>query len=135
MTVSFKSETFGFSAGKYVTGDLLNLVEAKDAKKIKNALSRIKTNGGFNKKFNLYYFKGKKFTDYIDKCPEIITENALVLLPEKSVKTGRLTNCKRFTAKSNFSVTYIEDKLGSALYFKYPDDPSPFMMLVNDMEA
>lgn len=130
-----KKEIYNFVAGKYITGDVFNMFEEKIAKKIKSSFSRIKSKGGYNKKHDIYYFIGKSFVDYIDKDICLDTDTALAIIPETSAKEGKLKNCKRFTAKSNFSVTYIEDKLGSALYFKYPDDPSPFMMLVNDIEA
>lgn len=130
-----KKEIYNFVAGKYVAGDVFNLVEDKEAKKIKTTLSKLKTKGGFNKKLNIYYFIGDSFIDYIDKGPPLITENALLILPEENVKTGRLTNCKRFIAKHNFQIKYVEDKLGTVLYFYYPEEPGPFMMLVNEIDA
>ena len=130
-----KKEIFHFKQGKYVAGDISKVFEEKNIKKMKATFSRIKTKGGYNKKHDIHYFLGDSFVDYIDKGITLSTEIALTIIPEELSKSGKLMNCKRFTAKHNFTVTYIEDKLGSALYFRYPEEPSPFMMLVNEVEA
>ena len=129
-----KREKFLFQAGKYVVGDITKLFEEKDAKKMKTSLSRLKNNGGYNKKFDLYYFKSNNtsniFTDYIEKGVELVAETCLAIIPEESAKKGRLNNCKRFNAKNDFTLTYVNDDLGIALYFQEQDAPGPFMMLV-----
>lgn len=133
-----KGDIFYFEAGKYVIGDLLNLFDEKEIKKMKTTFSRVKTKCGLNKKFNFHYFKGcntNQFEDYIDKGTKLLAEVCLMIVPEEYVKSGRLSNCKRLNAKSKFSVKYIADKLGSVLYFNYIEDPGPFMMLVQDNEA
>lgn len=133
-----KGDIFYFEAGKYVIGDLLNLFDEKDIKKMKATFSRAKTKYGLNKKFNFHYFKGdatNEFEDYIDKGTKLLTEVCLMIVPEENVKSGRLSNCKRLNAKSKFTVKYITDKLGSVLYFNYPNEPGPFMMLVQDNDA
>lgn len=133
-----KGDIFYFEAGKYVIGDLLNLFNEKEIKKMKSSFSRAKTKCGLNKKFNYYYFKGSnsnQFEDYIDKGTKLLAEVCLMIIPEENVKSGRLTNCKRLNAKTNFSIKYIVDKLGSVLYFNYPEEPGPFMMLVQDNDA
>lgn len=133
-----KREKFLFQAGKYIVGDITKLFEEKDAKKIKTSLSKLKGNGGYNKKFNLHYFKpgitSSIFTDYIEKGVKLFAETCLVIIPEESAKKGRLNNCKRFNAKNNFTLTYVNDNLGIALYFQEPDMPGPFMMLVQPSE-
>lgn len=133
-----KGDIFYFEAGKYVIGDLLNLFDEKEIKKMKATFSRAKTKCGLNKKFNFHYFKGcntNQFEDYIDKGTKLLAEVCLMIVPEEYVKSGRLSNCKRLNAKTKFSVKYIADKLGSVLYFNYVEDPGPFMMLVQDNEA
>lgn len=129
-----KREKFLFQAGKYVVGDITKLFEEKDAKKMKTSLSKLKSNGGYNKKFDLHYFKpgatSNIFTDYIEKGVELVAETCLAIIPEESTKKGRLNNCKRFNAKNDFTLTYVNDDLGIALYFQEPDAPGPFMMLV-----
>ena len=129
-----KKEIFYFKQGRYVAGDISKLFEDKEAKKIISTIKRNKTKGGYNKKHNLTYFIGNTFIDYIDNGVLLDTENALTIVPEEDVKTGRLSNCRRFIAKHNFTITYVTDKLGSVLYFYYPDEPGPFMMLVNENE-
>lgn len=133
-----KREKFLFKAGKYVAGDVLNVFTEKDAKKIKSSLSKVKTKGGFNKKLNLHYFKSivsnNTFTDYIEKGVSLIAETSLVIIPEELAKRGRLSNCRRFTAKNDFNLTYLHDDLGIALYLQEPNTPSPFMMLVQTNE-
>lgn len=131
-----KRDIFYFEPGKYVVGDIANLFEEQDFKKIKNSLSKIKTKSGLNKKFSLHFFKGinRKFIDYIEYNSYIISENFLVLAPDEFVKNGRLSNCKRINAKTPFSVEYVYDNIGVAIYFKEFDAPSPFMMLVQEID-
>ncbi len=130
-----KREIFYFEPGKYVMGDISNLFEDKDFKKMKAPISKLKAHSGFNKKFNLHFFKGidRKFTDYIEFNSYIIAENCLALIPEEMVKKGRLINCKRFNSKTKFSVEYINDKLGIVVSLKDIEAPSPFMMLVQEI--
>lgn len=129
-----KREKFLFQSGKYIVGDITKLFEEKDAKKMKTSLSKLKSNGGYNKKFDLHYFKPNSvsniFIDYIEKGVELVAETCLAIIPEESAKKGRLNNCKRFNAKNDFTLTYVNDNLGTALYFQEPDAPGPFMMLV-----
>lgn len=129
-----KREIFYFESGKYVVGDIFNLFEEKDFKKIKATLSKLKASSGFNKKFGVHFFKGidRKFIDYIEYNSYIIAENCLVLIPEELAKSGRLSNCKRFNAKSQFTVEYKNDKLGVAILIKEMGAPSPFMLLVQE---
>ena len=131
-----KKEIFYFEPGKYVFGDISNLFEEKDFKKMKAPLSKLKALSGFNKKFNLHFFKGidRKFADYIEFNSYIIAENCLALAPEEMVKKGRLINCKRFNAKTKFTLEYVNDKIGVAIYLKDPEAPSPFMMLVQEIQ-
>lgn len=133
-----KREKFLFQSGKYVVGDITKLFEEKDAKKMKTSFGKLKSNGGYNKKFNLHYFKPNSpssiFTDYIEKGVELFAETCLAIIPEESVKKGRLNNCKRFNAKNDFTLTYVNDDLGIALYFQEPNAPGPFMMLVQPNE-
>lgn len=133
-----KREKFLFQAGKYIVGDITKLFEEKDAKKMKMSLGRLKNNSGYNKKFDLHYFKSNNtsniFTDYIEKGVELVAETCLAIIPEESAKKGRLNNCKRFNAKNDFTLTYVNDDLGIALYFQEPDAPGPFMMLVQTNE-
>ena len=74
-----KREKFLFKAGKYVAGDISKLFEEKDAKKIKTSLCKLKAKGGYNKKFDLYYFRPDTiqgiFTDYIEKGAELLTDS------------------------------------------------------------
>ena len=130
-----KREIFYFEPGKYVLGDISNLFEEKDFKKMKAPISKLKAHSGFNKKFNLHFFKGidRKFIDYIEFNSYIIAENCLALIPEEMVKKGRLINCKRFNSKTKFSVEYINDKLGIVVSLKDIEAPSPFMMLVQEI--
>lgn len=102
-------ELFYFKSGKYVLGDIFNLFEEPQFKKMKGPLSKLKSNCGYNKKFDLYFFKtiNRKITDYIEYNSYIITENCLALVPEESVKRGRLINCKRINAKNDFVVKYV----------------------------
>lgn len=132
-----KREIFYFEPGKYVLGDISNLFEEKDFKKIKAPLFKIKANCGFNKKFNLHFFKGinRRFDDYIENNSYIIAENCLVLIPEELAKKGRLINCKRFKCKLPFIVEYKNDNLGIAVYLKENGEPSPFMMLVQEIDT
>lgn len=132
--MKIKGDIFYFEAGKYVVGDLMNLFEDKIAKQMKSTFSKLKSKCGLNGKYNLHYFKcdGDRLKDYIDKSPEIITKVCLLIVPEKDVKSGRLNNCKRLNAKNKFSVRYLNDNLGTVIYFTYIDDPSPFMMLVHE---
>lgn len=134
-----KKEIFSLVAGRYVAGDVMNLFDEKDAKKIKATLMKLKSTGGYNKKLNLHFFKANKtnnlFIDYIDNKPEIATESCLIIVPEDSIKLGRLSGCRRFIAKHTFQLKYLEDKLGTALYFNYPNEPAPFMMLVNEFDS
>lgn len=134
-----KKEIFSLVAGRYVAGDVMNLFDEKDAKKIKTALTRLKATGGYNKKLDLYFFKANKtnniFTDYIDNKTELAAESCLVIVPEDSIKSGRLSGCRRFIAKHTYQLKYVEDKLGTALYFNYPNEPGPFMMLVNELDS
>lgn len=133
-----KREKFLFQAGKYVVGDITKLFDEKDAKKMKTSLSKLKSNCGYNKKFDLHYFKPNSassiFTDYIEKGVELFAETCLAIIPEESAKKGRLNNCKRFNTKNDFTLTYVNDDLGIALYFQEPDAPGPFMMLVQPNE-
>lgn len=131
-----KREIFYFEPGKYVLGDISNLFEEKDFKKMKIPISKLKAYSGFNKKFNLHFFKGieRKFTDYIELNSYIIAENCLALVPEEMVKKSRLINCKRFNSKTKFSVEYLNDKVGVVIYLKELDAPSPFMMLVQSYD-
>jgi hypothetical protein len=82
----------------------------------------------------LYYFKTDtvpgNFVDYIEKNINLSAEVCLVIVPEEAAQTGRLQNCKRFTAKTNFSVEWLNDTDGTVLYFREPEAPGPFMMLV-----
>lgn len=132
-----KRDIFYFEPGKYVVGDIVNLFEERDFKKIKNTLSKVKAKSGLNKKFNLHFFRGidRKYIDYIEYNSYILCDNCLVLAPDDIVKTGRLTNCKRITTKYPFSVEYINDSLGVVVYFKEFDAPSPFMMLVQEIDT
>ena len=132
-----KKDIFFFEAGKYVVGDISNLFEEKLFKKIKGSLCKIKSKCGLNKQFNLYFFKGinRRFNDYIENNSYVIAENCLVVVPEELVKPGRLINCKRINAKSQFSVEYKNDNLGIVLYLKEMAAPGPFMMLVQENEA
>ena len=134
-----KREFFSFKAGKYVVGDVMKLFEEKEAKKAKTSLTKLKAKGGFSKKFNFHYFRADapdaKFVDYIDKGVELLAETCFAVIPEELAKGGRLNNCKRFTAKNDFQLTYLHDKEGIVLYFQEPDAPSPFMMLVQLNEA
>jgi hypothetical protein len=129
-----KKEFFYFKAGKYIVGDISKLFEEKDFKKMKTSLCKLKAKGGYNKKFNIHYFRADAseavFNDYIDKCPSLLSETCLAIIPEESAKKGRLNNCKRFNAKNDFRLTYLHDKDGIVLYLQEPDAPSPFMMLV-----
>lgn len=129
-----KREKFLFKAGKYVAGDISKLFEEKDFKKMKTSLCKLKAKGGYNKKFDIYYFRPDTsetfFTDYIDKCPVLPSETCLAIIPEESAKKGRLNNCKRFIAKNDFNLTYLHDEHGIVLYLQEPDAPGPFMMLV-----
>lgn len=129
-----KKEFFYFKAGKYIVGDISKLFEEKDFKKMKTSLCKLKAKGGYNKKFNLHYFRADSsnavFNDYIDKCPSLPSENCFAIILEEYAKKGRLNNCKRFNAKNDFNLTYLHDKDGIVLYFQEPDAPSPFMMLV-----
>lgn len=133
-----KREKFLFQAGKYIIGDITKLFEEKDVKKMKTSLSKLKSNSGYNKKFDLHYFKSNSasniFTDYIETGVELVAETCLVIIPEESAKKGRLNNCKRFNAKNDFILTYVNDDLGIVLYFQEPDAPGPFMMLVQTNE-
>lgn len=131
-----KRDIFYFEAGKYVVGDIANLLEEKDFKKIKSPIAKLKQKCGFNKKHNLHYFKGigRKYTDYIEYNSYIIAENCLGCIPDEIVRGGRLTNCKRFTAKSQFTIEYVNDKIGVVIYLKEMGAPSPFMMLVQSVE-
>lgn len=131
-----KKEIFYFEPGKYVIGDISNLFEEKDFKKIKSPLLKLKASCGFNKKFNLHFFKGviRRFNDYIENNSYIIAENCLAVVPEELVKKGKLKNCKRFKAKEKFSVEYKNDNLGVVLYLKEESEPGPFMMLVQEVE-
>jgi hypothetical protein len=133
-----KREKFLFKAGKYVIGDISKLFEEKDFKKMKTSLCKLKAKGGYNKKFDLYYFRPdiseSIFRDYIEKGVELTTENCLTIIPEESAKKGRLNNCKRFTAKNDFNLIYLHDEDGIVLYLQEPDAPSPFMMLVQSYE-
>lgn len=131
-----KKEIFYFEPGKYVVGDISNLFEEKDFKKIKSPLLKLKAFCGFNKKFNLHFFKGvvRRFDDYIENNSYIIAENCLAVVPEELVKKGKLKNCKRFKAKEKFSVEYKNDNLGVVLYLKEESEPGPFMMLVQEVE-
>lgn len=131
-----KENIFYFEAGKYVIGDISNLFEIGDFKKMKSPISKIKTNCGFNKKFNLHFFKGidRRFNDYIENNSYIIAENCLAFIPEEMVKPGRLINCKRINTKSQFSIEYKNDSLGTVLYLKEMNEPAPFMMLVQELE-
>ena len=130
-----KREIFYFEPGKYVLGDISNLFEEKDFKKMKGPISKLKAHSGFNKKFNLHFFKGidRKFIDYIEFNSYIIAENCLALVPEEMVKKGRLINCKRFNSKTKFLVEYINDNLGIVVSLKDNEAPSPFMMLVQEI--
>lgn len=129
-----KREKFLFKAGRYVIGDIMKLFEEESAKKMKASLCKLKSSGGYNRRFDLHYFRplstSDTFTDYIEKGVELVAENCLIIIPEESAKKGRLNNCKRFNTKNDFSLTYVHDNLGVALYFQEPDAPSPFMMLV-----
>ena len=129
-----KKEFFYFKAGKYIVGDISKLFEEKDFKKMKTSLCKLKAKGGYNKKFDIHYFRADSsnatFSDYIDKCPVLPSESCFVIVPEESAKKGRLNNCKRFTAKNDFKLTYLHDEHGIVLYFQEADAPSPFMMLV-----
>jgi hypothetical protein len=133
-----KKEFFYFKAGKYIVGDISKLFEEKDFKKMKTSLCKLKAKGGYNKKFNIHYFRADVseavFTDYIDKWPSLPSETCLVIIPEESAKKGRLNNCKRFNAKNDFRLTYLHDKDGIVLYFQELDAPSPFMMLVHETQ-
>ena len=131
-----KKEIFYFEPGKYVFGDISNLFEEKDFKKMKGPLSKLKALCGLNKKFNLHFFKGidRKFIDYIEDNSYIIAENCLAIVPDEIVKKGRLINCKRINSKTQFSIEYKNDKLGVAIYLKEINAPSPFMMLVQEVE-
>ena len=117
----------------------MKLFEEKNAKKMKAALTKLKSKGGFNKKFELHYFRADvpdaKFIDYIEKDVELLAETCLVIVPEELAKKGRLSNCKRFVAKNDFTLTYFRDEKGIILYFQIPEEPSPFMMLVQANEA
>ena len=117
----------------------MKIFEEKEAKKVKSTLTKLKAKGGLNKKFNLHYFRADvadaKFVDYIDKDVELLAETCFVIIPEEFAKKGRLSNCKRFTAKNDFRLTYLHDKDGIVLYFQEPDAPRPFMMLVQLNEA
>ena len=117
----------------------MKLFEEKNAKKMKTALTKLKAKGGFSKKFDFHYFRADvpdaKFTDYIDKDTELLAETCFAIIPEELAKSGRLSNCKRFTAKNDFCLTYFHDNDGIVLYFQEPDAPSPFMMLVQLNEA
>ena len=131
-----KKDIFYFEAGKYVIGDISNLLEEKDFKRLKTPIAKLKQKCGFNKKHNLHYFKGidRKFVDYIEYNSYIIAENCLGCISDDLVKSGRLTNCKRFTAKTQFTLEYVNDALGVAIYFKEMGAPSPFMMLVQSTD-
>ena len=132
--MKIKREKFLFKSGKYVIGDISKLFEDKDFKKMKTSLCKLKAKGGYNKKFDLYYFRPDTtesiFRDYIEKGVELTTENCLTIIPEESAKKGRLNNCKRFNAKNDFNLTYLHDEHGIVLYLQEPDAPGPFMMLV-----
>jgi hypothetical protein len=129
-----KREIFYFEPGKYVLGDISNLFEEKDFKKMKGPISKLKAHSGFNKKFNLHFFKGidRKFIDYIEDNSYIIAENCLVIVPDEMVKKGRLINCKRINPKTQFIIEYKSDQLGAVVYLKEIDAPGPFMMLVQE---
>lgn len=129
-----KKEFFYFKAGKYIVGDISKLFEEKDFKKMKTSLCKLKAKGGYNKKFDLYYFRPdiseSIFRDYIENGVELTAENCLTIIPEESAKKGRLNNCRRFIAKNDFNLTYLHDEYGIVLYLQEPDAPGPFMMLV-----
>ena len=132
--MKIKREKFLFKAGKYVVGDISKLFEEKVFKKMKTSLCKLKAKGGYNKKFDIHYFRPDTpetvFTDYIDKSPILSTETCFAIIPEESAKKSRLNNCKRFTAKNDFNLTYLHDEHGIVLYLQEPDAPGPFMMLV-----
>ena len=117
----------------------MKVFEEKAAKKIKTSLTKLKSKGGFNKKFEIHYFRpdiaDTKFVDYIEKDVELLAETCFVVVPEELAKKGRLNNCKRFVAKNDFNLIYFRDDKGIVLYFQVPDEPSPFMMLVQANEA
>ena len=131
-----KREIFYFEPGKYVLGDISNLFEEKDFKKMKTPLAKQKALCGLNKKFNFHFFKGisRRFDDYIENNSYIIAENCLGIVTDETVKKGRLINCKRINPKTKFSLEYINDKLGIVIYLKEENAPSPFMMLVQETQ-
>lgn len=131
-----KKDIFYFEAGRYVIGDISNLLEENDFKKVKSSIAKLKSKCGFNKKYGLYFFKGieRKFIDYIEYNSYIIAENCLGCIPESLVKQGRLSNCKRFIAKSQFTAEYINDNIGVAVSFKEMNAPGPFIMMVQSNE-
>lgn len=133
--MKLEREIFQFKAGKYVVGDVSKLFEEKDAAKMKASFSKLKTPGGYNKRFDCYYFKPESsgsntFMDYIERDVELVAETCLIVIPAERAKSGKLKNCRRFNAKKDFHLTYQRDDMGAVLTFQDVNGSWPFMMLV-----
>lgn len=124
-------EVFHLPPGKYVLGDVENLFEEGDGKKIRTSLKKLKKKSKFGKdeRLNYYYFSSTK------KCYDLIEYNSSILVPSETfilidserVKNGKLRGCRRFTAKNEFYIKSDYTPEDFAIYF-YDTNPSPFMI-------
>lgn len=131
-----KKFNFRLISGKYCLGDVFNLFEENEAKKILKELNKRikKINCDYCEKYDLYFFKlinTDSFFEYINNNTTLLL-NSKILILTKNPKEGKLKGCQRFIAKNDFNITadYIDD--ACFLYFKEDNAPSPFQMWSED---
>lgn len=133
-----KQFNFRIISGKYCLGDIFNLFEEAEAKKIEKELNKRikKVNCDYCEKYNLYFFKlinTDSFFEYINNDTTLLIKSKILILT-KNPKEGKLKGCFRFSAKNDFNISadYIDDTC--FLYFKEDNAPSPFQMWGEDFE-